>query len=106
MIYICRYKTNYMCDKNKKIVIDSELHDEILEVVKGSCKSIHDNLIDSFDIDSNEVDINSFISLCNYIESEIFCCEWCGWWFDLGENHDHDGETLCSHCIDDVDDDD
>lgn len=34
-----------------------------------------------------------------YVESEIFLCV-CGWWCELCEGHEVDGEMLCDDCFD------
>ncbi len=33
-----------------------------------------------------------------YIESEIFLCCNCGWWCELCEQHEVDGEFICDDC--------
>ena len=36
-----------------------------------------------------------------FIETEIFCCSNCGWWCEVCEAHDDNGDTLCDDCYED-----
>lgn len=38
------------------------------------------------------------ISDLAFIETEIFCCSSCGWWCEVCEGHEVDGETVCDDC--------
>lgn len=67
------------------------LLDKIIFEIKGTCGDL-DEVAASFGI--SELMISD---LC-YIETEIFCCSNCGWWCEVCEGHDVDGETVCDDC--------
>lgn len=48
------------------------------------------------DLDIEEWSLNDLEEL----DHEIFLCAQCGWWCEVGEAHDHNGEDICEDCSD------
>lgn len=57
---------------------------ELVDDLRGTCKSL--------DIELYTVDER------NELDDEIFCCEECGWWCDVDELNERDGNQLCNDC--------
>lgn len=66
---------------------------ELIEYLLGSCKSLQTGM-DACGIDeltSKEEE---------YLDSEIFLCDSCGWWEEVSERNDLNGDALCNDCLD------
>lgn len=66
--------------------------EELIESLKGTCQSISQILSliheEMFEEDLSYEDLEA-------IDSEIFCCETCGWWWEISECAD---ENVCLEC--------
>lgn len=70
---------------------------EAINQLQGTCQSMHD-LGPEFEEAQNDA------TFCHQIDSEIFCCEECSWWFEMSEMANRkDEEWICSDCSDDDD---
>lgn len=59
--------------------------------LNGTCKSLHEILED---IGQEELSNNS--EFCAELDSLIFCCECCGWWYDIDEMK---SDWICESCV-------
>jgi len=73
-----------------------KLFHDIVEHLRGSCRSLTEAYaaFECEDLDNDE-------AFCDYLDSELFMCDDCGWWAEVGEG---DGEK-CEDCSDDEDED-
>ena len=65
---------------------------KLVEELQGTCHSISDFLPDEM----NEMDLTTEDH--EHIDNEIFLCETCGWWYEVCESGDCEGN--CENCID------
>jgi hypothetical protein len=63
----------------------------LIEVLQGTCQTLDEE--DREWIDKND--------LCGRFDDEIFCCETCGWWGEINEVSEEDGD-VCQECYDDA----
>lgn len=68
------------------------LLDELIYHLRGTCNDID---VEAYDLGLGELTIADY----EYVECEIFQCT-CGWWCELCEAHDVDGDLLCDDCFD------
>ena len=66
---------------------------EVADGLIGTCQSLENVATDD--------EINDLV-FCAELDTLCFCCETCGWWFSIGE--DHDGR--CGECANKKDNDD
>ena len=79
-----------MSEERRKIL------DNIIQDLRGTCQVL-DEVAAYWG--AGELSIEDL----EYIETEIFLCEGCGWWCELCEQHYEDGEPLCQDCWDATD---
>lgn len=69
-----------------------EAAQKVATALSGSCGSIS-AMLDRYEYDpALEMDI----VFCAELDSEVFCCEQCGWWDELSEMSDV--EHICVDC--------
>lgn len=51
-------------------------------------------LLKSFDLVYEDLPLAFF----NEVESVLFLCDTCGWWFEVGEESDNEEELTCISC--------
>ena len=66
--------------------VDFNIH-TLIEDLQGTCHSINDHLPDGMDEDDLTMDE------LDHIDQEIFLCAECGWWCEVSESNDKDGEN-------------
>lgn len=76
-----------------------EILDRIIQDLRGTCQVL-DEVAAYWG--AGELSIEDL----QYIESEIFLCEGCGWWCELCEQHMTDDGPLCSDCAEGEEEDD
>lgn len=62
---------------------------EIIESLRGTCKSLHDVFEDG------EEDLENDAKFCELLDSELLVCNTCGWW---AETHEVDDDGDCAQC--------
>lgn len=72
-------------ESNKRI-------DLVVDYLLGTC-SFLDQALQVFNIDALTDDEE------NYLFSEIFCCDSCGWWSETCEANNIYGELICDDCF-------
>ena len=82
----------------QEITLTNEQIDELINYLQGSCISFDTALMELFNI-------KSFTDLDNKnleeIDSHIFECDSCGWWYDLGEqSNEVEEDSVCTSCED------
>lgn len=71
-----------------------ELWDTIIEDLRGSCQNL-DEPLENYDAFHLEHDMD----FLNYLDDRIFCCESCGWWYEISEQSDKfDDRLICENC--------
>lgn len=76
--------------------------EELIQTLQGSCMSFDDGIqavLDTEDfVDSNIITTEQH----EHIDSEIFNCTTCGWWYEVCEMADNDDESepTCDSCYD------
>jgi hypothetical protein len=68
---------------------------QLVEHLQGTSKSLSE-ACDDFGFDSDELTQQEL----EEIDAEIFCCETCGWWSEVSEMADQEGEQVCLECVD------
>lgn len=76
-----------------------EILDRIIQDLRGTCQVL-DEVAAYWG--AGELSIEDL----QYIESEIFLCEGCGWWCELCEQRMTDDGPLCSDCAEGEEEDD
>lgn len=66
--------------------------DEVIDYLLGSCESVP-STARIFRL--SEDDVRKAIT-----NSEIECCETCGYWFDKIELEQYEGDFICNPCLD------
>ena len=66
---------------------------DIIDELQGTCQSL------SWDMDRFLEEHNGY----EEIDEQIFLCDICGWWCEVGEEADEQpmGEMICQECADD-----
>lgn len=65
---------------------------ELISSLQGTCSTIDDHLPDDMELeDLTEQDYAD-------IDNEIFLCETCGWWCEIGEVSEHE-DGVCTDCV-------
>lgn len=68
---------------------------KLTEDLQGTCKTIDDNLPDGMEF----TDLTSQDHVI--IDTQVFCCEQCGWWCEISEQNKNDGDYICDDCYED-----
>lgn len=82
--------------KTGLVPVAQERCNEIVEELRGTCKSLHEVCTD------DELD-NKFVT--DAIDMELFECEVCGWWCEWSETSQKpelEGRFVCDDCEDDA----
>lgn len=82
-----------MVDITTRYYSDKEL-DDLIYHLTGTCMTMLEACND-LGMDEDCLTIADL----RYIEDEIFQCP-CGWWCEVCEGHDVDGELVCDDCYD------
>ena len=69
----------------------------IIDDLQGTCKSLCD-VEEEYGLEGGELDFHEL----NEIDQHIFLCDFCGWWYEVGDDCDYNGETYCPDCYDEV----
>ncbi len=77
--------------------LDKEIT-KIIEYLQGSCNTINQAVAA---VISEELDENFLTQKqLEEIDSELFCCETCGWWCEISDQgEDENGEPACKDCL-------
>lgn len=67
---------------------------ELVADLTGTCKTIAEFLPEGMTEDDLTPDDHE------HIDQEIFECTQCGWWCEVSESNDKDGENVCNDCND------
>lgn len=59
------------------------------EALIGSCGVGENSLTDEQAQDKD---------FCAGVDSVAFCCDQCGWWYEIGEQSEDDGDQICEDC--------
>lgn len=69
---------------------------EIIEELRGSCKSLNEVLYNH-----DREDLEDDMNFLGYLYQEIFNCTSCGWWYEISEESGvAEGELICNDCGD------
>ena len=69
---------------------------KITEYLQGTCMNSLDDVIQIFYPDMTEDDLIQ--KDYDFIDNEIFLCDECGWWCEICESNDVDGDNKCDDC--------
>lgn len=70
---------------------------KLVECLQGTCKSLNE-ICESLKIDERSLTMEEL----EQIDGEVFLCDSCGWWYELGEEGSScDGERVCQNCEND-----
>lgn len=64
--------------------------DEIIDSLRGTCRSLIDFLEDQEDEDDT--------ALLEAIDQDLFCCDQCNWWCEQSEAHEGTSGDVCDDC--------
>lgn len=71
---------------------------EIIECLRGTCKSLDDGVSEIFEgKDFGDMSMDN----CYQLDEQIFLCDACGWWYEIGESADDEnymGGQICQNC--------
>lgn len=67
------------------------LEENLVNYFLGSCHSVTEAIAEEFGTTQDEI-----LAILN--EEEVYLCESCGWWWELGEMYDTE---TCQECHDD-----
>ena len=70
---------------------------ELIDYLQGTCNSLDDGVQTIFGEDFSSFNLSS--ENHEQIDNEIFLCETCGWWCEMSESGDEDGN--CTDCSED-----
>jgi hypothetical protein len=68
-----------------------------LEEAVGECKSIDEILTESGLPETDELDKGTLV----LIDEHYFCCEQCGWFYDIEDRADCEHTLVCTECVED-----
>lgn len=69
----------------------------IIENLMGTCKTVEE-VCNEYGLEERDLAAEDF----DEIDNSIFLCADCGWWYDLGEQGECDGDdTICEKCYED-----
>lgn len=58
----------------------------------------------TFVLEERELDgLDNNSTFCHHLDSLVFCCEKCDWWFSQSEMTDKVDQWICEECADDGD---
>lgn len=66
--------------------------DEIAYELQGTCKSLGE-ILEYYEMEDAENDM----TFCAQLDQSVFCCEQCGWWFEISEMAEDD-TWRCEEC--------
>lgn len=70
---------------------------ELIDYLRGSCKSLDGGVRELFDIDGDDLTEEQL----QEIDNEIFHCSQCGWWYEIAEESGKDdSDLICNDCAD------
>lgn len=72
--------------------VDEIVRLQVIEYLQGTCMSIAECAA-SLGLDEDYVDH------CVTTNQEIELCSRCGWWYELNDMHELDGEQVCVDCL-------
>lgn len=81
-----------ICGDNKPNIIS--VAERLASYLQGSCNSFSE-ACEALGINEETLTQSDFAEFDEY----IFQCDNCGWWEEIGDKHDFNGDSLCSDCI-------
>lgn len=75
--------------------------EQLIEHLKGTCKSLQEGCMDLFQIDDDELSDENRAQ----IDDEIFRCNTCDWWFECSDESIF-SEGDCNECVPDDEEED
>lgn len=79
----------------KRYFSDAEVND-IIATVTGTCMPLDDVCEQLYECDASGLTQVQHL----YIDTDIFQCEICGWWFEMYEQGESDDLLICESCAD------
>jgi hypothetical protein len=69
--------------------------DDLIQELQGTIARLDATTEEMFGISSFDLDMETLEAL----DQEIFCCECCGWWYEIGElSREVDEDMVCQEC--------
>ncbi len=80
-------------------VVSDEKVDELIEYLQGTCHSLFEGCV-ACEFSEEDLTLDQF----NEIDSRIFSCDNCGWWYERCEEgmNAPDGYTMCESCCNEL----
>lgn len=75
-------------------VVYPETPDFIAYALLGTCQSLS-QVLEFYEMESAEDDT----AFCAALDRQVFCCDQCGWWFEVSEMA-QDDTWRCEECAD------
>ena len=69
---------------------------KLIQHLQGTCKSLSEGCND-LEIDEDKLTDEEL----QHLDSEIFRCVECCWWYELSEANDYNSEVICNDCNED-----
>lgn len=63
---------------------------EVIDALQGTCGSLSDHATD------DECNDPAF---CTEVDDQLFCCDACGWWCEIGEQSTDESAQICEDCF-------
>jgi hypothetical protein len=70
---------------------------QLIYDINGTCEDLN-----NFLEDHESEDLIDHTPFLEHLDSEIFCCAGCGWWYDISDMSDNEEaqEPICNNCGD------
>ena len=78
-----------------------ELLQDLVDTLMGTFKKLEEGVSEVFEVEIEEAKTLLTEEDHEWLDNEIFCCDTCEWWFELGDSGDSEGNCLdCNNEID------
>lgn len=82
------------------LMTELEIWDEIVHDLQGTCKSLFESLCAH-----GHESLEEKLDFLQYLDSQIFLCTTCGWWYEISEEASEDAdleEQTCRECVEEI----
>jgi hypothetical protein len=81
-------------DNGLKVLNRWDLVRSIIDDLQGTCKSLTE-ACENHNLDFDELDFDELDEL----DQNIFCCDSCGWWYEISEEAEAEYGQFCENCF-------
>lgn len=80
-----------------EIKLSDDQINKLVQELQGTIDNFSQTVEELFGVDGDNLDMETL----SKFDSELFNCPVCGWWYEIGEADEYNGESMCQSCAED-----